>query len=293
MNPLKVALFVKPGAVSAMEREERNMGWWSYDVPEFTWQHVNGGGTYYTRDYKDYDLLFWEDGGTYGFIHDGGPPVVYLSIDDTLGDPHYFTRLHRAQHANLILVDHGPLSRFASLDKPVRRLCYCVNDHVYRLAAKNHDISYHCASRHDTPGGIERMELRRYLDTYAKSRDYTYQSGVRGLHDYAIGMATAKVVVNLPRSVRNRPHRVFDAMACGAALVTGPLPVVDGDGLEVGKHYLDFPDKQSIDAVLDRMIGGGEWTKYAAAGYALVKERHTWSVRAAELRQILSEEFGL
>ena len=59
MRPLKVALFVKSSPIAA-ERDNRNMGGWSFSVPEFTWKHfyANNFEQIDRAKYKDYDVIF-------------------------------------------------------------------------------------------------------------------------------------------------------------------------------------------------------------------------------------------
>lgn len=289
MNPLKVALIVKPS--TSILREGRNMGWWSYDVPEFVWTHfqpvddvVDG------RKFDGYDLIFQEDSGPLEY-RNRRVPLVYHAIDSTLSDGHYQIRRRRARQADLTLVDHDELRRFPGS----RRWAYCVNDRVFQpLSPRTVDVSMHCGhgASKGAPGGVERDELRHYLAELAVRMGFTYRSKALPLGEYAESMGRSKVIVNLPRTMANRPHRVFDAMACGACLVTGRLPAVDGDYREAGVHYIEFDEAGELPALLERLLAGG-WEPIAEAGYRLVMERHTWAVRAKELREMLAKELGL
>ena len=291
MTPLNVALIVK-GSASNYERNMRNMGWWSYPVQEFTWKHFwLGDRPVNTRQFDEFDLVFHEDGGNwckYNRLSD--IPIVFLSVDSTLSEAHYQQRLAIAEQADLVLVDHDQLKRFPGS----RRWSYCVNDRVFKPLEKEIDITFHCGTgaRKGMPGGVERTEMRQYLNGVAKDRGYSYRSGAMGLLDYAGNMGKSRVIVNWPRTPINRPHRVFDAMACGACLVTGKLPDVTGDYTMPGLHYVDYEDKREIEMVLPALLNGG-WQDIAAKGYELVMLRHTWAIRAKELRNILSEVFGL
>jgi hypothetical protein len=84
------------------------MGYWSYAVPEFEWDHFpHADERVDLGKFKDYDLIFHEDAGfcTYDNRH-AGPPVAFLAIDSTLTEAHYLKRLEQAKQANLVLVDH-------------------------------------------------------------------------------------------------------------------------------------------------------------------------------------------
>jgi len=297
MDKLKVALFVKPSKSGAtFKRTERNMGYWSYSVDEFDWHHYcPHGQVIHTSLYKDFDLIFWEDGGSFRFVKDGGPPIAYMAIDSTLSDEHYKTRLEHAHQSDLVLVDHDKLQRFKSAQVPVRRLNYCVNDGIFKPRDKELDVTFHCASgaRKKMPGGVERNDMRQFLDDLCKRRRWTFSSGTLPLYDYAVNMGVSKVIVNVPRTVINRPHRVFDAMACKACLLTQVIPYVDGDNVRARFHYEQFSAKHEVEPALARLIEGGEWEHLASAGYNAVMSMHTWKVRAQQLREILHEELGI
>ena len=296
MKPLNIALIIK-GSASNYERSNRNMGYWSYPVEQFTWQHFYLGDPFRVerRRFRDFDLVFMEDGGNYGSFSGSGPPVVYLIIDSTLSDAHYKVRLEQAKHADLVLVDHDRLERFRSSGKPVRRLAYCVNDNVFKPLEKELDITFHCGTgaRKGMPGGVERTALRQELDRITKDAGYSFRSGALGLQEYAANMGKSKVVVNWPRTPINRPHRVFDAMACGACLLTGELPQIPEDRLIEGWHYVEFEDGEELPLAFRILLDRQGWQKIAENGLRLVQQYHTWRVRARELREMLSKDLGL
>ena len=298
MKPLKIALVVKPSA-STTRRDDRNMGYWSYPVDDcFTWQHFQFGsfGSMPKRKFDGFDLVFIEDGGNWGKFVGDGPPIVYMSIDDTLSEAHLRDRVRQSFQSNLALVDHGSLAPFKMKNRPVRRLNYCVNDKVFMPSlAKEFDVTFHCAAnaRQGIPGGEERTAVRQQLDTICKRHGWSYRSGVCGLEDYAANMSKSRVIVNWPRTVINRPHRVFDAMASGAALLTGPIPQVDGDGVFDGVHYRTFTDVETLEKQLVKLLTYGEYEHIAIAGNVHVAENHTWDIRAVQLRTMLNEVLGL
>lgn len=295
MKPLKIAVVYKNRNIN--ERENRAVGWWSYPTPEFEFDFFPAVPMMGTGDFQDYDLILHEDTcKTHTWVRSPhGPPLAYLDIDSTLSPNHHQARLNLARQADLVLVDHELLDRFKPTKKPVRRLNYCVNDRVFRPSeVRSIDVCFHCGSGESRglPGGRERNEIRAQLGEYCAARGLAYVSGGVGLEEYAAHMGAARVVVNWPRTPTNRPHRVFDAMASGAALLTGPLPPVDGDHREAGMHYREFGTQAEMLAALDELLVGG-WKGYGLAGYALVAGYHTWAIRAQELRQILAEELGL
>ena len=298
MKPLRVALFVK-GTPSGFEREMRNMGWWSYPVPEFTWQHFNlaGGRNEARSRFQNYDLIFLEDlSGNAGILTgNGGPPVTYLSIDSTLSEKAYQDRLDKARMADLILVDHDQPSRFRINGRRAKRLDYCINDHVFKPLEKTLDMSFHCGSgsSRGQPGGTERVELRQYLHEIHIGHGYSFRSGAMGLPEYAESMGHSKVIINWPRVPGNRSHRVLDAMACRACLVTGTIPNIPEDKLERDMHYIAFDKKEELPYLLESLFAEDRWQEIADNGYKLVMENHTWAIRARELRELLEKELRL
>jgi glycosyltransferase involved in cell wall biosynthesis len=285
VKPLKVAVVTKHS--TSRDRETRNMGYWSYPVPEFEWEHVDGLNT---RELNGFDLVVQEDAGPRRY---GGliRPLVYVAIDSTLSPDHLLARLDRAKNADLILLDHAPLGDFNSLGIPVRRWNYCVNDHLYKDygESKTVDVAFHCANS----GYEERRHIRTMLEVYCTGAGLTYGSGVMHPTDYARAMARAKIVVNWPKTPTNRPHRVFDAMACGACLVSGPLPEVEGDRRLIGRDYFEVGAIEDLPAVIDDLLEKNDWQRLAENGKRLIAKYHTWQNRAAELREIIREELGL
>lgn len=293
MRKLRVALVVKQ-STSTRQRSLRNMGYWSYPVEEFEWDHFDLfqalGNTL-----SAYDFIFIEDASKGIDLRFKGLPIVYLSIDETLDEAHFHVRHSQAKLADLVLVDHGALELFADACSRVRRFNYCVNDEIFKPLDKSVDIAYHCNSGESRgfPGGKERNLLRLELDRIRRDRGYSFQSGSIGILEYASSFGKAKVVVNLPRTMQNRPHRIFDAMACKAAVLTGQIPMVSYDRLEQGTHYTQFANDAELERELRHLITQDNWQQTAQAGYNLVMQYHTWKTRAKELRLILQDEFGI
>lgn len=282
---MKIALVVKPSN-GTQEREVRNMGYWSYPVPEFKWQHFVFGGkkAYATPMNGDFDVIFQEDAGPY-YLKNVRRPLVYLAIDSTLSPDHLESRVKRAKHADLILVDQDDLSNFTHLGIPVRRLNYCVNDWLFRGYGEERtlDVSFYCGSNE------ERGRIRNMLRDFCPKNGISFETGTLHPVHYAKAMARSKIVINWPRVPTNRPHRVFDAMASGACLVTGPLPDVPGDERVRGRDYVQVDSAAELPGVIVDLLKSGEWQQIAAKGTKLVAKYHRWSMRAKQLGQILNE----
>lgn len=284
MRPLRVALVNRAGSVPG----ERTVGWWAYDVPEFAVERfvAGRGDTMDRADFRAFDLILWEDGKSTIYWTGYGPPLAYHIVDSTLSADAYEHRLKMGEQADLILVDWDRLERFACLKKPVARFNHCVNDRLFRdySEGKTVDIAFHMAVK----GNPERAELRDWLRQLCISRGWTMESGVIGGEDYARSFSRAKVTLNMERTPTTRAHRVFDAMACRTCLLTTPEPDVSGEERKAGVHYVEWRDRQDLILALGRLLDDGGWERFADAGYELVQRRHTWAVRARELRAALA-----
>lgn len=289
MKPLRAALIVK-NTPSSYERDLKNVGYFSYPVQEFTWEYFSPGkGVSVELDaFKraGFDFVLHVDGGNWCQYVNPTIPVVYYSIDSTLSDTHHFApRLEQAGRADLVLIDHDDLFRFVPCGRPVRRWLYCVNDRLFVPGEKTVDVDFQCG------GSPERSYLRNKLSDLCAEHHLVYKSGVRPLPEYAETMSRSKIVVVRPRTETNRPHRIYDAMACGAAVASYPFPHLPGDYLEWETNFFDLPSR-SIETIPE-LIATGQWNQVAENGRKMVLRYHTWTTRAAELRVLLAEELSL
>ena len=299
MKPLRVALIHRD---SPRSTDKRMVGIWSYPVPEFTWDHypisraqklVPGGFQLDRADFAgEYDLIFYEDGKLHGrFTGAADIPIAYYVVDSTLTQDHYKIRRQQAAQCDLVLVDHDELQRFRWRDGPiVRRLSHCVNDTWFRDYGleKSIDVSFHCRVK----GSPQRAELEAWLAEFCAQEGYSYANGTRYDEEYAQAFNRSKVTVNLARTPTNRPHRVFDALACRVCLVSSVLPAVDPIEIVPGVHYEEYRDRKGLAALLHGLLAG-IWGYFAVQGYEHVQKYHTWAARAKELRLILREELGI
>jgi spore maturation protein CgeB len=95
----------------------------------------------------------------------------------------------------------------------------------------------------------------------------------------------------MPHVKLGRSWRVFDVMASRGALLTMPLPDVSGDGLNAGEHYREYVNTETLERELVYLLDGGHWSRIGMLGYQHVIANHTWSIRAAQLRETLREVF--
>lgn len=295
MRPLRLAVVVK-NAKSA-DPCTRGMGYFSYPVPELTWQFIVGGKEFEhdTNALRrgGFDAILHEDFASLGRYIGSGMPLVYLAIDSTLSEAHYAARLPVARQADLVLIDQDRPERWMPHARMVRMFPYCVNDTLFRDDGRlrDVDVAIHLGKGEGTVGREARAEVAGWVAQVCAERGYRWRKGILDLPAYAASFQSAKVVINWSRAPENRPHRVFDAMASGAAVLTGPLPLVREDERVAGAHYWTFRDRRELGIGLAHLLEGGAWQEIAAAGHRLVTERHTWATRAGELRALLLECF--
>ena len=272
---------------------QRMIGAWSYPVAEFDWAHY-AVGREFTLNKNDlakrHDIIIYEDGKVEGrFVGGANIPLCYVVVDSTLSQSHYKIRLSQAAQADLILIDHDRLSKFRILGKPVHRFSHCVNDRLFRdyELDKIIDVGFYCRFKGYRP----RQRLHERLADFCASRGYRYDAGTKIGEEYARAFNRTKISVNLSRTADNRPHRIFDAMACKTCVLTSCLPSVSGEYRTEGVHYWEYRDIEELFVAIDNLLDSGWWYDIAEAGYDLIQEYHTWTVRAKELRQTLAEVF--
>jgi len=292
MIPLKVALVIKDNQRQRL-RDLRPIGLWSYPVPEFEWIH-HTPGKYFRLDraaFRQYDVIVNEE-GAWGTWVGNGPPVVYICWDSNWTKNHLDVRVKQAAQADLVLIGHDALERFRPCGQKVRRLLYCVNDKVFfnRGLEKSVDVCYHCYVQ----GSPIRKEFGQHLARECARLGFSYANGgIPNQVDYARAFNSAKISMNLPRVPANRPHRVLDAMACRSCMVTGTVPEVSGDYVRMGEHFTMFDSKEEAVSIINELLRSGRWEAIADAGYEMVQQHYTWSIRAMELRELLNKELGL
>ena len=76
-------------------------------------------------------------------------------------------------------------------------------------------------------------------------------------------------------------------------MLTGELPQIPEDRLIEGMHYVVFEDGEELPLAFRILLDRQGWQKIAENGLRLVQQNHTWRVRAAELREMLSKDLGL
>ena len=273
--------------------DNRMVGIWSYPIPElFTVRHFPQSPLHHFRlkksNFNKYDVIFHEDCKCWGRFSGNEVPIVFYVVDSTLSNSHKQARIKQARQADLVLVDHDNLDGF---HKRTKRLSHCVNDRLFMDygSAKHIDVSFLCR----TKGSPMRVQATRWLKNFCEQRGYSYLVGKREGTEYARAFNRSKITVNLSRNSINRPHRIFDAMACRTCVLTSELPDVSDEERTAGVHYEEYGGFESLGDKIDYLLASGKWKDVADAGYELVQEHHTWTVRAKQLHGILTREFGL
>ena len=284
MKPLNVILIHRDN-----DNYRRLTGWWSYDVPEFTWKayKVPAVGFVAHPNIQDVDLLVMDD-WIWGKVYKGGKPMAYVTVDSARSPEQLQRNLTQARQADLMLIDSDRLEKFRDVGKPVRRFAYAVNEKLFTPKVKTFDVAFLCWP---TP---ERRVIRNRVEEICNRRGWsflgnTYQNPL----DYASALGLAKVVVHKAHVEQARSWRVFDVPATRGCLLTNPIPLIDGDGLQPGVHYAEYWDAEDLEAKLESLLTDGAWEQMAETGYEHIVKHHTWKVRARELRQIVHEELGL
>src|SRR5512147_2039617 len=89
---MHIALLIRDFAPYKL-RDTRWCGYFSYDVPEFTWDHriVEPNAVIDRSTLTQYDLLVCEDETVCSFTGDG-PPTAFLTWDGPLSREHYMAK---------------------------------------------------------------------------------------------------------------------------------------------------------------------------------------------------------
>lgn len=290
MRAIRVALVHR----DAESMKHRIVGPWAYPVPEFVWEHFTVP-KWFTLDAEaireriQADIIWYEDAKAWGsFSGDVPHPICYWITDSTLSDEHYTLRCQWARKvADLVFVDWDRLARFRETERPVYRFNYCVNDRMFydRKMERVYDVAFIC----NIQGDPARIALARELEEFCATRGYRYVSGSRMGEEYARIFNQSKILVNLNRTSTTRNHRLLDGMASRTCVLTSPVPDVSGEEREAGIHYVEFFDQEDLFEKIDWLLGTGKWQGIADAGYELAHTKHTWAVRAKQLRATLLE----
>lgn len=265
----------------------RLTGWWSYPVDDFVWTALKIKPEWFEVDLQyapNFDLVVLDD-WVFGQFKNKHVPLAYVTVDSARSDVQLSRNRNQAAQADLILVDSDRLDRFAGMDKPVRRFAYAVNEQLFFPREKVYDVAFLC-----WPTEARRIVAAQCAEI-CKRRGWSFVSGTFEWNDYARFLSSAKIVVHKPHVENARSWRVFDVMAARGALLTMPLPTVDGDGIAAGMHYLEYHNPSELEQQLSYLMEDEHWRQFAENGYEHVMQHHTWRTRSAQLRAMLDEVF--
>jgi hypothetical protein len=319
MKPLRVLLVHR----DQWHRWLRIDGQFAYDVPEFRVSHWAVGKWFHfdlTAEKGHFDVVWWDEGK-----HKGGPhflpkcgkhpvPVAYYCLYPTLAEHIWKSRRERAeQDADLVLLEHDRIDRWDDLEIPVRRCAYSVNEFYYRDQGLDRDIDVGFYSVWNY--SPERRALHEWLEMFCAKYGYTYYTtmGKNVETEYPDLLARTKVAVHINRTPATRPPRLFDASACGCAVLASRAPAVSGENWIDGVHYVAFDnptahyreekgatvepytddDCAELAEGLTWLIGGQHWRAMAGRARRYVLNNHTWHDRARELRLTFAESLGV
>ena len=140
-------------------------------------------------------------------------------------------------------------------------------------------------------GSLAQSVQRRRVIEAIGSRFATNDLSRRySIEEMARVYASSRIVVNPPVG-GDINMRFFEAMACGAALMSPQL----GNGVEElatrGLHYetSDFSSEESVLQAVQDLLRSGRDREIAARARALVRDRHTYGHRLETIRTLLSE----
>lgn len=123
-----------------------------------------------------------------------------------------------------------------------------------------------------------RRILRRLAGRHAVNEPRTYrQDEISELY------SRAKIVIDLPPG-DYIPFRVFEAMSCGALLLTRRMPSGIEELFEEGRHYEAFATERELLDKIERYLRDDDARRrVAAAGHAEIRRHHTLAQRITRI----------
>lgn len=294
MKRLNVAVLTKAVSANRFHSTDRSWGIWSHPVDEFVFAFIpaSKGEVFNLSDLQQtgYDLVVVED-GCWPILNGKAMPTAFYCVDSTVSEAHYNERYHYAKNFDLVLLDHDHEKRFGTM--PCAPLPHCVNTHIFKPRGYERTVDVGIHINVGGPCCADRKSMKGVLIDYVKEYKIPHVIRTAGVVEYGDMMARDKIVVNWPRCEGNRSHRVLDAMACGACVVTGPIPYVKNEERWEGLDYVEVESVLSMLKAINALLSSGRWLEVGQAGQDLILKFHTWNIRATQLRSIINEELGL
>jgi glycosyltransferase involved in cell wall biosynthesis len=207
-------------------------------------------------------------------------PRLYWAIDVHLN---FFWQRHYARLFDLVLVAQQDwIARFIDDGVPARWLPWGIDPDIFRDdgCARTIDVAFvGVVDEHRPKRASAIAELRRRFDLRTFGADAAARLGER---DMARVFGAAKIVFN--ESVLGDVNfRTFEAMACGALLVTERTGNGLTDLFAPGTHLAVYEPDDLVATVAHYLAADGERERIALAGARAVAERHTMAARMATL----------
>lgn len=219
-------------------------------------------------------------------LEDIDVPRVYWAIDIHVN---HFWQRHYGALFDLVLVaqkDWVPL--FTSAGIPARWLPYAVDDGIFhdQHLARVHDVVFVGTVDGERPKRAAALEL---LGRHCPLTTFGTRPEER-LSWIEMGRVLSSAKIALNESILGEvTFRTFEAMACGAMLLTERI----GNGLDElftpGVHLDTYEPTTLIEKVQHYLAAPDERARIASAGQALVRARHTMLARMTELTALLEQ----
>lgn len=133
------------------------------------------------------------------------------------------------------------------------------------------------------PAGSPREVLLRRLRTRFKMNDWRRFYSVPEMGRI---YGRSKAVINPPINA-DLNMRFFEAMACGAAVISPPL----GNGLHQlarpGEHYVETTfEPPALEQSISQLLTSGDWATIGEAGRRHIRENHTYDHRLTTVLEV-------
>lgn len=111
----------------------------------------------------------------------------------------------------------------------------------------------------------------------------TVHGGIDPFDEISDLMRRARVVINLSSKFPHGSHeRIWQAMACGAAVITNHSSFVEQDFTQ-GEHIYYYKRPDEIGSLVDAALAGNAGARAAEAARPIYQASHTWDDRAARI----------
>ena len=215
-------------------------------------------------------------------LEDVPVPRVYYAVDVHMN---FFWQRYYARLFDLVLVaqkDYVPV-----FDVPARWLPWGADERVFRERglARIHDLVFagtvDPATRPKRAAIVACLRERFGLETFGESVEKRLSWEEMGAL-----FASSKIVLN-ESILGDLNFRVFEAMACGALLLTERIDNGLVDLFTPGEELAVYGPDDLVAQVEQHLSDDAARTRIAARGAALVRERHTLGARMGELAALV------